>query len=694
MNGRSKARRIRRYAPVLGWLLLVLLTEAASAASERDLVLVLDNSGSMRGNDSGFLIKDAVSGFVDRLADGDRVAIVIFDHRVDLAVPLTALDPNSRPRVLAALERIDYRGRFTDSPSAMERALYELKTAGRAEAQRQIVFLTDGIVDTGDPARDQEQASWLRQELADDAARHGIKVYGLAFTEDADLQLIQSLAVRTGGEYFRALKAEDLAPAMLRIADAIMKEPQPQTPAVAKEPAPGQVEATRPVSDAEAQLAAGEEQAETAGAGEEAPPVAITEPQGTAADEAGKTVQPMGPIREPAPAAEAAGSAEPEPVVAEQGVTQEAMGEPEALARDEPAVAAPAAPPGEVSRLDQLTLAVAVLAGAVLLLVLYLLLGRRAPKAVRQAAAPRLPEVRAFLDDLDGVTGKLRHELTGERITVGRGLHGDAPGAQHIQIPRDTVSRLHGSFEKEKGAYWVVDNGSINGIFVNGERVHGKRRLASGDRVRFHEFNFTFGLGEDQGDDDRTVLASAAVRRPPGSAPGTGPAARSETPAPEPVGERLEATVIMHKEPIAGGKGPEAEPTAGLDRTVVLKPGTAVREQAAKAGANASTPAGGVRGTTDEVQDRTLPLGPQGAEDQDRTRPLGPQGGEDQDRTEILGSSDSGEEARLDRTLIVPAGAAGGRGAEKKASPEGDAEETMDRTVILKGPTDPKRDGS
>ena len=83
--------------------------------------------------------------------------------------------------------------------------------------------MTDGIVDTGDTSRDLEKSRWMRDELSADAADNGIKVFGIAFTEAADFQLIQSISQQTKGEYFRALVAEDLKNVFQQITDAIDK---------------------------------------------------------------------------------------------------------------------------------------------------------------------------------------------------------------------------------------------------------------------------------------------------------------------------------------------------------------------------------------------------------------------------------------------------------------------------------------
>ena len=50
----------------------------------------------------------------------------------------------------------------------------------------------------------------------------------------------------------------------------------------------------------------------------------------------------------------------------------------------------------------------------------------------------------------------------------------------------DEVSGLHAQLEQVAGEYALVDDGlSRNGSYVNGERVHGRRRLRDGDMLRF-----------------------------------------------------------------------------------------------------------------------------------------------------------------------------------------------------------------
>ncbi len=185
--------------------------QAANPVVPNDVMLVLDNSGSMKQNDPKFLMREVVSSFAGQLPPDSRLGLVLFDEKVHLVLSFTAADaPDFQQKVEEALKRIDYRGKLTDIPAGVERGIYELRQQGRPDAKRILIFLTDGIVDLGSEARNIEQAQWLRGSLAEQAKNLEIQIFGIAFTEDADFRLIQSVAQTTGGEYYRVLAAADI----------------------------------------------------------------------------------------------------------------------------------------------------------------------------------------------------------------------------------------------------------------------------------------------------------------------------------------------------------------------------------------------------------------------------------------------------------------------------------------------------
>jgi len=209
---------------------------------ELDIILVLDNSGSMKKSDPEFLAKDVVTNFLVELGEGVRLGMIIFDQKVELVESLIDMtDSEAKAGFLKSLNRVNYNGQFSDSPAAIERAIYELKNRGRKDAHKSIVFLTDGIVDTGDKSRDHEKEKWLKQDLAQDSRKAGIRIAGIAFSSNADFSIIQALAFKTDGEYFRASNVPDIHRAVKKICAVITKpqsRPAPSVKAITTEVAP------------------------------------------------------------------------------------------------------------------------------------------------------------------------------------------------------------------------------------------------------------------------------------------------------------------------------------------------------------------------------------------------------------------------------------------------------------------------
>ena len=211
----------------LPWMVLVALAAepiASEPTSEKiDVVFVLDNSGSMRENDPDFLTRAAVGNFASALAmdtriDG-RIGVVLFDGQARLIQSLTPIDGDDTDSILASsMTQLDFSGQRTNSPAGIERALYEFRQNGRADARQAIVLLTDGKIDTGNAQNDLEAARWLREDLARESESSKIRIFGIAFTDAADYQLMQALARRTNAGYYRAFEASELS----RVVDKVL----------------------------------------------------------------------------------------------------------------------------------------------------------------------------------------------------------------------------------------------------------------------------------------------------------------------------------------------------------------------------------------------------------------------------------------------------------------------------------------
>jgi Mg-chelatase subunit ChlD len=191
-----------------------------------DVLFVLDNSGTMKSNDPEFMTRRSVLKLTRAFSQDSRVGVVVFDSKADFAMPLTSLaNPDFENAVKNSLRRLSYTGKYTNYPIAIERAVYDLKLHGRKDAEKVVIFMTDGFIDSGNAKKNIGLATWLKEELTLEAKNAGIRIFSLVFTEEADFELIQTLSVKTGGGYYRAGKMEDLEKVFDAIQQAILLPP-------------------------------------------------------------------------------------------------------------------------------------------------------------------------------------------------------------------------------------------------------------------------------------------------------------------------------------------------------------------------------------------------------------------------------------------------------------------------------------
>lgn len=189
--------------------------------------LVVDRSGSME--DEGKLegAQAAATAFVDLLRPGDRAALVAFDDEVELAEGFTA----DQAALRAAVEALRADGGT---------ALYDAVVAGvellrDAPGRRLLVVLSDGQ-DCSTPFDSCPDEYGSRHTLAEalayaQAAGQPVVVVGLGDRarpgdDGIDETLLARLADETGGRYFYAPQATDLARLYTDLAGAVQQEYQ------------------------------------------------------------------------------------------------------------------------------------------------------------------------------------------------------------------------------------------------------------------------------------------------------------------------------------------------------------------------------------------------------------------------------------------------------------------------------------
>jgi hypothetical protein len=454
---------------------------AASAVAEQAVVLIIDNSGSMKKNDPRSLTKQAVTQFIQDVPLGTQVALILFDKEAKALAPLTPIDESTRLDLLTHLSQINFKGPLTNSGEALAQGLEELKKHSQSAAEQYIVFLTDGIVDTGDVARDLQMAEKMRGELAPEAAKTGIRIFSIAFTDNADKKLMEDLAKATDGAYFQPMRPEDLPQVFASINESFTTEPSSSS---AEAETPAETPATAPAEAAP----------------EEVPPPSVAESAET-------TETPAEAPEDSSLASEAPASLPPETPLGGSAPTSETTEEvpqlPPPLRTSEPSNPEPSS--NWVTIMAISAVGMTLFLSTVSLLLMYRMSeAHKQEQNLLRETQSSAPKALLYLGNrkrrLQGTQDKDVFDVTGKTTLVGR-----APGPGGVIIPDEGISRQHAVIEYRDYTYWLIDQSSANGTFVNDERVQGIQRLNHGDRVRFHQIEFLF-LMPGRDDVERTVI--------------------------------------------------------------------------------------------------------------------------------------------------------------------------------------------
>ncbi|MCD4670414.1 MAG: VWA domain-containing protein [Actinomycetia bacterium] len=119
--------------------------DPVSGGAPMDLVLVIDESGSMKKNDPGNLRVDAARLFIELnqiLTEGNRVAIVGFGEKTNIYIELTKIAKNKKD-IMEAISNIKSNQNLTDMKSALEEVKSMLDERVRKN-RTAVIFLTDG----------------------------------------------------------------------------------------------------------------------------------------------------------------------------------------------------------------------------------------------------------------------------------------------------------------------------------------------------------------------------------------------------------------------------------------------------------------------------------------------------------------------------------------------------------------------
>jgi Ca-activated chloride channel family protein len=178
----------RPYGDRPGYFMMMLtpgVDETLEASLPRDIVFVLDTSGSMAG-DKIAQARDALKYCVQRLGEHDRFGIVAFNTDVD-AFHESLAPASAKEDALFFIDQLEARG-GTNIDAALRTGL-GLLDGGR---QGILVFLTDGL-----PSSGETDESAIRKKAAEVHQRK-VNIFSFGVGYDVNTRLLDGLAAESG----------------------------------------------------------------------------------------------------------------------------------------------------------------------------------------------------------------------------------------------------------------------------------------------------------------------------------------------------------------------------------------------------------------------------------------------------------------------------------------------------------------
>ncbi|HEX5058995.1 MAG TPA: VWA domain-containing protein, partial [Kofleriaceae bacterium] len=158
-----------------------------------NLVVVVDHSGSMWDDQRLEKVKVGLHTLVDNLADGDRLALVQFDDRVDVLAPFSET-PN-KDLLHTLITNLTPRG-STDIYDGLATGLELASSAFSSDRQNRVIFLSDGMATAGNTDPNAIIA------MTDGYIEQGIGVTTIGVGLSFDVKLMRGLAEHGAGNFY------------------------------------------------------------------------------------------------------------------------------------------------------------------------------------------------------------------------------------------------------------------------------------------------------------------------------------------------------------------------------------------------------------------------------------------------------------------------------------------------------------
>lgn len=167
------------------------------ARKDVNLVMLLDTSGSMRGNKIDGM-KAAAEQFVQQMGDDDYLTLVGFSTVPTLLIDHEQVGPN-RDRIINTIRNLEAQGDTSLFDAIGQGATYVSNTTS-PNTTNAMVVLSDGL-DTSSIFHT------FGDSLINAATANNTTIFTIAYGDDADENVLSNLALRGNGNYFQGDEA-------------------------------------------------------------------------------------------------------------------------------------------------------------------------------------------------------------------------------------------------------------------------------------------------------------------------------------------------------------------------------------------------------------------------------------------------------------------------------------------------------
>jgi Ca-activated chloride channel family protein len=203
---RADRQLIRARGSSVRFLLASISAPVAPPRKDRmpvNVSLVLDRSGSMKGESKFPLAVSAVEQALALLGKQDRFSLVVFDDQVDVLMSSTLATSDTKKRALRALQQIQPR-QSTDLCAGWMHGCEELSEFVADGTISRALLLTDGQANSGETNHE------VLAHHAAELNRRGITTSAFGVGADFDERLLRDIATEGGGNFYFVQRAEQI----------------------------------------------------------------------------------------------------------------------------------------------------------------------------------------------------------------------------------------------------------------------------------------------------------------------------------------------------------------------------------------------------------------------------------------------------------------------------------------------------